>query len=455
LFTPAFLAAQSVHTDYFLQNSHTRSSQNPAFLPKQGYIGIPILSNVGVGVHTNALYLNNLVFNKNGESVTFLHPTVSSSEFLSNIPGNSFASADVNIKLLSAGFFDKNDGFWSVDLGVRTLAEANIPKPLFELLKIGFSADPNQAIRYSIDNLRFSTTEYAEIGVGHTRSILDGNLLVGAKAKILFGLANLDLNVNKLELTTQNNVWTSRSHATLSGSMKGIRPVYDEEGLFDSVESDGIGLSGYGLGLDLGAVYKLLDNKARVSLAVTDLGFISWGGGNSINLTTPDVQTTVTPGDYTFGSDDSSLADNFESSVDDIMEAINFKESGKKQGRSTMLRTNVNVGLEYEVWADNLSVGLLSSTYFAHHIDTEFTLSANYNPVDIQWLSAALSYSFIYNKFNTVGLALHLAPKKGLHFFIASDYLIPRVSKEFLPTNSKAANIQFGLSVPIGRIVSN
>jgi hypothetical protein len=452
-FSYTFLTAQVVHTDYFLRNSQSRSSLNPAFLPKQGYFGIPFLTDFGAGVHTNALYLDNLVFDRNGEKVTFLHPTVGSSEFLSNIPDKSFVAADVNYKLFSLGFFDAQQGFWTIDIGARALLDVTVPKPLFELLKVGFSADPSQATQYTINDLKASTSEYAEVGLGYGRSILDGRLSLGAKVKLLFGIANLDLSIDRLELASHNNEWTARSQASLGGSLKGIKPVYDEDGLFESIETDGIGLAGFGLGLDAGAVYSLLNNKARISLAVTDLGFISWSGGNSINLLAPETQVSVTPGDYTFGSDDSSLSDNFETSIDDLTEAINFKESGKAQGRSTKLRTQVNAGLEYEVWAGNLSAGLLSSTYFAYNTVTELTLSANYNPERVRWFSAALSYSFMFNKFNTIGLALHLSPGKGLNFFVASDYWIPNVSSDALPIRTKAANLQFGISVPMGRII--
>ncbi|GHT32271.1 hypothetical protein AGMMS49574_15450 [Bacteroidia bacterium] len=61
-----------------------------------------------------------------------------------------------------------------------------------------------------------------------------------------------------------------------------------------------------------------------------------------------------------------------------------------------------------------------------------------------------MSYSFIHNKFNTVGLALHITPGKGINFFLASDYLLPHVSKEFLPVTSKAVNFQVGFSIPLG-----
>jgi hypothetical protein len=448
VFAGTTLTAQSVRTDYFMQNSYSRMSLNPAFMPRQGYVGVPALSGLTVEANTNALYLDNFLFDRNGEKVTFMHPQVSSSQFLSNIPDKSNLAAGLNYQPVSFGFYTKNGSYWSFGLGIKTLADVNIPKPLFELLKVGFTAG-EQKVSYPIRDLSLSLTAYSEISAGYARNFLDNRLAVGAKAKLLFGVANIDLNIETLDVTANRNEWTARSKATLKGS--GIKAVYDENGLFETIEAGNLGINSYGLALDLGAVYRVFD-KAKVSLAFTDLGFLSWPGGSSIDLKAPETQITVTPGEQSSGDEDLfNFEESMNTAIDDIKEAINFKESGKAQGRTTMLRSTINVGFEYDVLPGNLSAGLLSSTRTGSAITTELTLSANYNPAKIKWLSAALSYSFINSGFDTFGLALHIAPNRGVHFFVASDYLIPKVSSQFLPVSSKTANIQFGFSIPIGQ----
>jgi hypothetical protein len=445
------LMAQSVRTDYFLSNSQTRSSMNPAFRPYQGYIGIPLLSDISAGVYTNSMNMNNLVFSKDGRLVTFMHPSVSSDEFLSNIKDNNYVAFDLGCKILSAGWYNKSNGFWTVDLGVRATADVGIPKSLFELIKVGFSQDETQSINYQIEKLRASGTAYAELGAGYSQSLLEDRLLVGAKAKLLLGAADLNLLVDRMLIGTETDGWVARAKATIEGSMTGIRTTYDADGDFEFFKADGVGISGYGLGFDLGGAYSLLDNRARVSLAFTDLGFISWSADNSVNLTSPDTEVHLKLGNYTIGEE--NTGNQLGSVEDDLKEAINFKENSKK-GRNTSLRTNMNIGVEYEVWEKNLSVGLLSSTYFGINTISEFTLSANYMPAQLRWLSAAVSYSFVHNKFNTVGLALHLTPRRGVNFFIASDYLVPQVSGEGLPINNKAANLQFGISIPLTTVTT-
>jgi hypothetical protein len=443
------LLAQSVRTDYFMQNSYSRTALNPALTPRQGHVGFPGLSNIALEANTNAMYLDNYLFDRNGEKVTFMHPQVSSKDFLDKLPDKGTFSANMNYQPVSVGFFTKNGAYWNVGVSVKFLADVNIPKPLFELLKRGFTAG-DETLKYPIRDLRLGMTGYSELSVGHARTFLDNRLSVGAKAKVLFGVADIDLNIETLDVTAKKDLWTARSKATLKGS--GFKAGYDEDGLFETVEVDNIGANGYGLGLDLGAVYAISD-KAKVSLAVTDLGFISWSAANSTDLKAPETEISVSPGDYSSVDEgEFDFDENLTSSIDNIKEAINFKQSGNAQGRTTGLYTNVNAGFEYIVLPEQgLSAGLLSSTRFGNAILTELTLSANYNPARLQWLSAALSYSFISSGFDSFGLALHIAPKRGIHLFVASDYLVPKISSQFLPVSSKAANFQLGIAIPIGQ----
>ncbi|GHU79571.1 hypothetical protein FACS1894145_4000 [Bacteroidia bacterium] len=447
------LWAQTVRSDYFLNNSQTRSSMNPAFRPNQGYLGVPFLSDIGVSTYTNSLNLDHLVFERNGERVTFLHPAVSTSDFLSNLSDKNYLDVNAHYKFFTLGWYNKSKGFWTVELGARTVADINIPRSVFDLMKGGFSENENEAIDYSILNLRASATVYAEAAVGYSKSLLEDQLQLGAKVKILLGIGNMELNVERLDISTLNGEWVARSKATLAGAMKGIRPEYNGNSQFKTVEVDGAGLSGYGAGLDIGGAYKFLDNRAHVSLALTDLGFISWSKNNSMHLTAPETEVRIKPEGLGSLEGENDLTGQFDVFKNDLREVINFKDSGKG-GRSTALRTNVNVGLAYEVWKNNLSLGVLSSTYMGYHTVSEFTVSANYNPVDIQWLSTALSYSAVHGKFNTVGFALHLAPSKGVCLFIGSDFILPHVNKDYIPTSGKAANFQFGLVIPLGKRVN-
>ena len=469
------ITAQTTKADYFVNTSQTRSSLNPAFRPSQGYIGFPGGSNIYVDIKTNTLNLDHLLFPQDGDLLTFMHPDVSSTEFLNNMADDNYMAFDFNWKLLSAGWY-VGDGFWTVDLGTRMYSDFSIPKSAFELMKVGFGDKEGEPRSYDLKNIGGNATAFMEAGLGYSRSLLGNSLTVGAKAKILLGIGDMSMNIDKMNITHNGyGDWTAQSKARLNGSISGLAPKYKkkinkkgvEEELFDGFDTDeSLSISGSGFGLDLGAVYDfnkmsegmsmpLISNimsRVKVSAALTDIGFISWSGKNSMQLATDEKTTSFSPNDYIIGDEDGSKS--LENHLDDVMgdfgEALNFKETKERKGRTTSLRTNMNIGLEYEVWKDNLSIGLLSSTQFGeHHTTTEFTMSANYNP-NKSWFATSLSHSFVHGAFETFGLAIHLAPSKGINLFLASDYLIPRVNSDFYPITAKGVNFQFGLSVPIG-----
>ena len=444
----ALLFSQSVRTDYFLNNSETRSSMNPAFHPNQGFMGFPFLSEVGVGVYTNFLNLDHLTFKRNGERVTFLHPSVSSADFLSELPDQSYVDLNFNYKALAFGWKDKKNGYWTIDLGMRALANIIIPRSAFELMKNGFSENENETKAYSIQNIQAAVTAFAEVGAGYSKGFLDNDLNVGAKVKLLFGIANMDMRIDHLNVSTGNGEWIAQSKATLDGVLLGIKPEYDKKNQFNGIDNHGMGISGLGAGLDIGGAYTFLDKRAHVSLAFTDIGFISWTKNNSMHLATPETEVRINSEQKDFNNDN-NFDDRLSTIYDDLKETINFKETGQKVAKTT-LRTGMNAGIAYEVWKQNLSLGALFSSYMGRgHTTNELTFSANYNPFKVRWFSAALSYSVIHNRFNTVGFAMHLTPRKGIHLFLGSDFLVPHVNKDFIPTSSKASNFQVGISFPI------
>jgi len=435
-----------------MKTSYLRNSLNPALRPDQGYFLIPV-TNIGVNTQTNRFNLDNLTFRgPDGKRVTFMHQSVNTDNFLSNLSDDNYLNADVNIKIFGYGFY-KGDDFWNIDLGLRTHVDANIPKPFFGLLKQGF--DQEGQSRYDLSDLRATGYSFVELGVAHSRILLENTLTVGARVKLLGGLADFNLNTKSLNIDAGPEFWSAKSEVILKGSAPGVEPKYDEKGNLDGFDFGSFGIPGYGAGLDLGAVYDVKDilptlDGLKVSAAINDIGFISWTKKNSINLHSPKTEVKIVPSDYNYYKESgSSLKDVLEDAFDDIKEAVNLRENGPREARTTMLRMNMNLGAEYEICQDKLSVGALYSARFGNYSTTsEFTVSANARLSS--WVSTSLSYSFMHSRFDTFGFALHLAPTKGVSLFLASDYAIPHVSSDFIPTTSKALNFQMGISIPIG-----
>lgn len=443
-----------VKSDYFMRTSYLRNSLNPALIPDQGYLIVPVLPNIYANAQTNTINLDHLSFRgTEGRRVTFMHQSINTDDFLSGLSNNNYVNVDANIKLFALGMY-RGDSFWNFDFGIRTHVDLNIPKPFFGLLKEGF--DQNEQTRYDLSDLGATGNSFIELGVAHSRPFLDRSLTVGVRAKLLGGIGDFDLDAKSLTIDAGPDYWTARSKVSLRASAPGIKQRYDSEGYIDGFDfGSKFTVPGIGFGLDIGAVYDFKNinpslKGLKVSGALNDLGFIAWTKNNTVNLHSSETDVTVTPHDYNiFRDDDASLSDVFEKAFDDIKKAVNL-EGEKEKGRVSKLRMNMNLGVEYEIWERKFSVGALYSIRFGNYKNiSEYTMSLNYRPCS--WLAATTSYSFSHSNLDTFGIALHLAPSKGVSFFFASDYIIPHVSSQFIPTTSRALNLQVGMSIPLGK----
>ncbi|MBK5721259.1 hypothetical protein JGH11_10290 [Dysgonomonas sp. Marseille-P4677] len=443
--------AQVTKSDYFMKTSYLRNNLNPALQPERSYLVIPILPSIGANAQTNTFFLDNFTFEGTaGKRVTFMHQSVTDEDFLSNLRPDNYINTDVNIKLFGYGLF-KNDAYWNFDLGVRAHVDANIPKPFFELLKKGF--DQNKQSRYDLSDLSATGSSFLELGVSHSRAFKDNKLILGARAKLLGGLADFNLDARKLTIDAGPDYWLAKSRVTLLGSAPSVVPTYDEKGNLHGFNFGKFNIPGFGAGFDIGAEYDIQDlfpclNGLKVSGALNDIGFIVWSKKNTISLQSSDTEVIVSPNDYEiYNRDGSSIFDVFEDALDDIKKAVNL-QGDTRRTRLSMLRVNMNLGAEYELIKHKLSFGALYSIRFGNYFNiSEFTFSTNYHPCS--WFAGSLTYSVNHSRFDTFGMAMHLTPSKGINLFIASDYAIPHISSDFVPISSRALNFQLGVSIPL------
>ena len=196
--------------------------------------------------------------------------------------------------------------------------------------------------------------------------------------------------------------------------------------------------AGYGFAVDLGATYDILPNL-QASLAVNDLGFISWSKKNSISGTS--TQETEFTG-VTVPNDGTEPAPDFD------FEMLKFNPTDGKSA-SKMLRASINAGLEYEVWRHKVGIGLLyTARFWEYKTLHNITGSVNFHPV--RWFTLTGSYSVIDNRGGAVGLALNLCPS-WINFFIATDMLVSKHTPQWIPVKQSTMNVTLGLGVPIGK----
>lgn len=436
---PAF--AQHTNTGYFIDGYMYRHEMNPAIGNAQNYISLPALGNFNLGLR-GSLNLEDYIYNINGKTTTFLNPAVNAGEFLSNIDDENKLNFDTKIEILSAGF-KAFGGYNTFGINVRSNIHTMLPKTLFQFAKEGISNK-----HYDISNFDINATAYAELALGHSRNIND-QWRVGANLKVLFGLGNVEAKFNKAQVNLGNDEWTAVTNAEINASVKGLTyltEISENTGMpyVNDVDIDGFGLNGMGLGIDLGAEFKLNDSW-KFGAALLDLGFISW---NNNMVATTNGDKTFTTNDYKFSFDDND-ANNFDDEIDRLADGLvglyELDNAGDHGKRTTALATTLNLAAEYTLPAyDKLKFGLMNTTRFqGDYTWTDFRLSANVVPLD--FFSAGVNVAA-----GTYGCAfgwmVNFHPS-GLNLFIAMDQTIGKVTKEFVPLSSKAS-LNFGLNVP-------
>ena len=438
--------AQFLRTSYFMEGTHYRQQLNPALAPGRGYLNLPVIGTFNASVNSSTLgYQDVMDIIDNSEGGDFFK----SDAFINKLDNLNNLNVNLSTDILSAGWY-KGKNFWSFNIGLRNDIGASIPKGMFEFMREmdGLSADDNlerlSNINQKVGHQSLEINSYAEVGVGLARNITE-RLTVGARVKALLGVGNLKLDINNIAVTSNLSGYNTgdlndlngraeiRVDATLENSSKLIE-LSEDDGVIDEIEFGTFGLAGYGLGIDLGASYKLMD-KLTLSASLLDLGFMKW----SKNNTSVAKATANQSYDLTNSSDRYEFVDKVASG-----EVLNFDmlnmtlDKSAQKDRSTSLTSTLVLGAEYELLGDLLAVGALYTGRFAKpETLNELTLSANIRPKNN--LNLALSYSLWQGSGKTFGVAAKLGP-----IFVGTDYM-------FFGKDTKNLNAYIGFSLPLNK----
>lgn len=471
----ALAQTQSSRSAYFLEGSTYRHELNPAFIGERGYFSFPALGNLDFGVQSTAGIGSFLYKLPDGRLTTFMHESVSGQEFVDGLPNRFKLGADVNENIFSLGFHAWG-GFNTLGISIKSDTRVNVPSELFKFMKLGMASETGS--QYIVNGLNMMSTNYAEIAFGHGRTI-NNHLTVGAKLKALVGLAKANVRIDKLTITASQDAWTiTPQGAELYASAKGlIVPTKGETGNYqeddyildangnrtdqlktgtdqqidyDGVDFDdkNIGPTGFGLALDLGAVYKLGD--WQFSAAVLDLGFIGWK--NTVKGTMnndfefsgfENIAVKDTEGNA------NSLENQSDALLDDLKDMAKFTKEADGMKRTTALAATLNFGAQYTLPAyDRLNFGLLSTTRLqGKHTWTEARLSANVSP--LSGFEASVNYA-LSNFGSAAGLMLNFHPR-GFNFFVAADVPLGKLEPAYCaPIGRAALNVNLGINFTFG-----
>ena len=448
--------AQS-RTSYFMEGSYFRSEFNPALVPTRGYIMMPGLGGVNLNAGTNFLSFDNFIYQRGDQYLTALHKSVTVDEVMEKLPSSLKGGLSANFNILGLGFYTKKV-FWSAGLNLRTDNNMSASPEFFSALKsLGNGT-------FDLGSTSITSNEYLEAYGGISFPLFDW-LTVGAKGKILFGLANLTAEFDKMDINVGEDAITAQLH----GQWQGNSPVFDNRALLEGKEvgfNDLLciddmnymkqNLKNFGAAVDLGVEMRFLNNHLKVSAAVTDFGFIKWAAPSHIGgeITGGFQFTGVTIG----GESTEKIIRPLDGTTT-IIDTDNLLKKGTYEGYVTYLTYSINAGAEYNLLRNKIAFGLFSQTKMLESSRyTEVTASVNLRPTN--WLSATVSQTLVNGYGPGVyGAAINIHPAL-FNFYIGVDFIDSNyvalgdmfgMQNVYIPRNATTLNIYTGLAFNFGR----
>jgi hypothetical protein len=457
-------SAQTSQILYYM-NLPQNHLMNPAFRPSNSaYVGLPVISGIYVGVNNNFINYSD-IFHKRPSSdsiFSFLDSEEATDAFLEKLNNKNSISPQVTLPLLGIGFKGNNGLYFFFDINERFEANFALPGDIIELALKGNEAFVGEEI--DLSSFRMDVRYYREFGFTVSKEITN-KLRVGVRPKLFTGIFSTKFENRSLGIAVDED-YSHTINADFTANFSGPFNVYtDNEGNLDSLIFDDeyftsfnafASIENRGLGLDLGATYKLMNDKVMVSASLTDLGYVRWKR---------DVTNLTTKGQFIFdGLDMTDIVggdEDFADAGDELLDSLknSFELTQTYDPYTTWLPPGLTLGGSYSL-NKSISFGVLSYTRFiGKQVRESLTLSANLNLSNL--LSLSLGYSLQNHRADNFGAGL--AFRAGIfQFYFISDRIpvswdklkLDESSSVVVPSNWNTFNLRLGMNLTFGNKVS-
>ncbi len=450
--------AQENLSMYYLHSVPHSTRLNPSTtFEYNGYFGgliIPVSGQVlpplNIGISINSFSYSDVIYKPGGiygDSLGFvLNDSIRGRQFADGLKPVNRIDFHTYIDLLHFGFRTKNI-FWHFSMVEKIEAGISFPRDILRLPLYGNANFPDPTIDLSGFGAR--ALHYREIGFGATYEYSSA-LSFGAKAKVLFGMANVSMDKTDIKWYTDPATGDFRFNTNFdinfSQPMVELTELrYDTEGDslaisheekdFDPI-SYALNMKNRGLAVDLGVTYSPISN-VKVHASITDLGYIRW----------KDQVTNIrAKGQFDFAGinlsdllDDSvSIEDVFRDSLFRLMD-VQLSHNEYK----TAVPLNIFLGGSYQL-TDAISFGAVyRGRKWFEEFASSFTVSANINR---RGFGTVVSYTAMKGNMNNLGFGLALK-LGGWQTFLMTDNLLDAV----YPHKAREVSIRFGTNWILGR----
>lgn len=427
-FAYTLACAQQSNSLFFMHRIPQSNLINPAVqIDCPVYVGVPFLSSLHLNLNSTGFSYNDIA---NGTG------TINFPALVGQMHSWDYLSEELHYTPVSFGFMYDNDQYFNFAWTERVESKLFVSKRLMSLFANGNTQYVGNGLITS--NPGLNSFYYREFSFGYSTR-LRGDVLVGAHAKILFGLAGLYTKRNSVDI--EIDALTHNIDARWNPQVNVAYPLgvtTDAAGNVTGVSAGAfsplpffLNFSNPGLAFDLGFVKP--NEPITWSGSILDLGFIWWL--KSTSRFTNDghfVYRGATPADLT----------NPDAYIDMLADSINNQVQFQHSNGSFMsfLNPKAYFGGTYAFTPQLLAGAHVRTEWYPGRPVVGLTLSAI--AMAKKGSSVSLTYSVMNGSFANIGAAINLGGE-SFQFYILTDNLLA----PFYPERVRNANLRFGFNL--------
>jgi hypothetical protein len=434
--------AQTAKSAYFMDGTFHNFRINPAMKAERGFFSLA-LGNMSIATNGN-VGVSHFLYPDGDQLTTFMSGKVDQDEFLGRLPEYARLGMNFDETLFGLGF-RLLGGYTSFSVSVHSNTSMALPKGFFEFAKKGL-----QDQHYNFSGINMHSMNYAAATLGYSREVYKG-LRVGVNLKYLMGLAYTDFTFDRFNIELSEDRWRIEGHAQAQAALGSEVYFEDEDASLDALRMGPLASAAKGFAVDLGVVYDMKEfvPGLTVSASVVDLGSINWQYMMSIENNGEPICWE--------GLKDANI-DNMGTALEEELEKLGEKaekimdlEVNDIHSESTKLGATMYVGAEYNMpFYKPLSVAMLYGKRFSPYAYSGWDdIRGFVNIAPLKWFEASANVG--YSTFGTsLGWMLNFHPA-GVNFFVGSDYMITKVTPQFIPVNNLNSHVTLGVNLALGK----
>ena len=393
---------------------------NPSKMPySRGYVLLPALSGVYLSVNNTGFTYNDAFEYRDDSIHLSMDKALKSMKELNDI------GFDLRTTLFGFGF-RSGSSYITFNVEEKISTRFTYPKTLMEFVWKGNASDDFLDKRVPIDGLGIDYMQYTEIALGYAKDI-DEKWSLGAKAKVLSGVANFQTTTSELGILTSSDDYSLHLDGQFgyktAGAMAGILDSNVEfaDAIMNSITGN------LGFALDLGATYHYND-KLSFNASLIDLGLINWTKGV--------INKTSKPVTYSYAGqsiDDWLSGDNtkgFVTAFDSLVDQIEWVEDNESYSTSLPLKTYL--GVNYQLWPKTDLNALTYNEFYNGNLRSSLRFGITQRVRN--FLMATINYSIYGRSAANIGAGLTVNGGPWQFYFVTDNALafaIPTAVKNY------------------------